>query len=192
MRHSVPTLVSVDVHPAPSPPSQEVGWWRAAGRAISGLLGLIWAFAPEIVAGFFGAFIGLVIGLALGVGLTSELLQGGGAWGRAGPIALILPVFSFVGPALICSMIGATVPPTIALAVHALVLLGATSPKRVALRPVVLATAIGVFGPALVLGLFSDAHLAGAFVALFFAPFTGTLGLLAGAAFVGDRWALRC
>ena len=46
---------------------------------------------------------GLVVGIALGAGLTSELLSGGGAWGRAGVLALLLPVFVF--PAVVLALV---------------------------------------------------------------------------------------
>lgn len=172
---------------APRPAASQTGWLRAAFGAIKGLLGLIWAFAPEIIAWIFGVAIGLVVGVMIGAQFTGELFEGGGAWGRAGVVALILPLIAFVGPILMCVFLGATIPPTVTLAIHALVILTRSRDRTATRRLVVLTCAAGVFVPALLLAVISPMFLGGLAIGLMFSPITGPLGLLAGAAYCGAR-----
>ena len=179
--------------PTPTPdavpvdPQASQGWLRAGLRALVGLLSLIVAFIPEIVASFFGVIFGVVLGIVSGAGLTASLLDGGGSWGHAGPIALVLPVFTFLGPLLICVAVGATTLPTLTLGIHAIVILVGRAHKLTAARLVVLTTAASVFVAATLFGLTVESFFGGAFLGVLFAPVTGMFGLLVGAAVAGIR-----
>lgn len=162
------------------------GWFGASFRALRGLGRVLWTLAPEIASGVIGAITGLVIGLTLGAGLGAQLLEGG-AWGRAGPAALIFPVLAFLGPALVLAFVGATAAPSLVLAVHTVVVALSKSPERRRSRPIVFATATGVFAPALVMGVVWKAPLAAALVGLFLAPITGTFGVLVGTSWLAIR-----
>lgn len=163
-RHG-PRCTSCHMDPTPTPnaaqamPQASEGWLRAGLRALGGLLSLTFGFVPELIAAFVGVVVGGILGFVSGAGLTASLLDGGGSWGHAGPVALLLPVFAFLGPLVLGVVIGAMVLPTLTLGIHALVILVRRSDKMVARRLVVLTTAAGVFVPAMLLGL--DAGLAG-------------------------------
>lgn len=173
----------------PVDPATPQRWRDAAFGAVWGLLGLLWAFVPEIVAGVLGGIVGLLWGVIAGTGLTATLFggSGGGNWGHAGLIALIIPAFTFFGPILLGLFVGVAVLPSITLAIHALIILVTSKDRAATRRLVVLSSALGVFGPALFLGAVADQHGTGFVTGLLFAPATGLFGLLAGAAYCGAR-----
>lgn len=174
-------------------PPQPVRWRTAAFGAVKGLLGLVWALSPELIAAVFGIIIGLVVGIVSGTALTASLFEGGGGggWGgHAGGAALLIPVFTFLGPIFVGVFFGGVVLPSITLAIHALVILISSKDRTATRRLVVLSCALGVFGPALLFGALSAQLMTGVFLGLLFLPVTGLFGLVAGAAYCGFRSSL--
>ena len=173
-------------------PDASIGWGRAGLRALGGLLSLVVAFIPELVASFIGAVFGGVIGVIGGIGMTASLLEGGGSWGHAGLIALVIPVLTFFGPILLGVAIGAIGLSTLVLVVHAIVIVARRTDEYVARQLVVVTTAVGAFIPALLLGgsaaLAGESFVGGAMIgALVFTPLMGAVGLLGGAGYAGVR-----
>ncbi|MBN8611940.1 MAG: hypothetical protein J0L92_15200 [Deltaproteobacteria bacterium] len=87
------------------------------------ILKLLATLLPEVVCFVIGAVVGLVIGVVAGVSTTAQLFEGGGAWGHAGVIALILPILTFFGPTIVGVLIGAFGPLPLVVGVHALALI---------------------------------------------------------------------
>lgn len=87
------------------------------------ILKLLATLLPEVVIFVLGAILGLVIGVVAGVSTTAQLFEGGGAWGHAGVIALILPILTFFGPTIMGIVIGAFCPLPFVIGIHALVLI---------------------------------------------------------------------
>lgn len=97
---------------------------RSAVKRVSlELLKLVATLLPEVVVFVLGAIVGLAFGVIAGVSSTAELFDGAGVWARAGPIALLLPVLTFVGPTIVGVVTGAFGPLPFVVAVHALALL---------------------------------------------------------------------
>ncbi len=105
---------------APTEPPERLR--DAVLRALLGMLKLAGLLLPELVVGLLGAVVGLIVGLAIGVDLTSELFSGPGVWARAGPIALILPAITALGPPLVGLLVGLLAPPVLAILPHAAIL----------------------------------------------------------------------
>ncbi len=88
------------------------------------ILKLLATLLPEVVLFVLGAIVGLVIGVVAGVSTTANLFDGGGgAWGHAGVIALILPILTFFGPTIMGLVIGAFGPLPFVIGLHALALI---------------------------------------------------------------------
>lgn len=155
-------------------------------RVALALLQLVASLLPEVLSIVLFGGVGLVVGAVWGVVETSELLMGLGVWVRAGPIALLLPVLTFVGPTLGVALVSVFVPLPVVLAVHSLSLVPFPRRDR---HVVVWATTIGYWLPG-VLGLLGgpQAALVGLFVV---GPFVATLGLLGSLTWFGARLILR-
>ncbi len=178
---------SAESRDASDPPEQKP-LRRAVLDALLGLVKLLGLFVPEIVVAVLGLIVGLVIGIVVGVGATSELFSGPGVWARAGPIALIFPLLTSLGPPLLGALLGLVIPPALILPPHALVV-GVIARHAYRDRYVVLwSVAATVWMPALFFVAYGVRGALG--TALVLSPLTAGFGFVAGALFVAVRGVL--
>lgn len=151
------------------------------------LLKLLATLLPEVVCFVLGAIVGLVIGMVAGVSTTSELFDGGGAWARAGPIALIFPILTFFGPTILGLLFGAFGPLPFVIGLHALALIPFPRRDR---HWVVFAVAIAYWLPFPV-GLLSGGLTAGITGVMIFGLPLAAVALLGAVGWFGLRLVLR-
>ncbi len=184
-----PTPAEPDPEPANEPDEESPTRLRdAVGRALLGLLKLAGLFLPEILVALLGGVVGLVIGIVVGVEMTASLFSGPGPWARAGPVALVLPLFTALGPPIVGTLVGLVATPLVALIPHSLVMLVVARVRWRDRHVVLFSVAALTWLPALLrIGDGLGAVLA---VAMAMSPITATLGFGGGALFVGARGVL--